>query len=639
MREYRPFIVGVSLAILINIWEPYSYYRVHSSWMRFGYISVAAMLPFVLLAFPVNMFFRWVRPAWAFHPYELVIIFSMAMIAAIFPTLGIMGFLLSFTASPEYFASPENQWRELLVQHIPRWLVPSNEGNAISWFFEGLPVGESIPWGAWVRPLFWWALLIFAVFVTCFCTMVILRKQWAENERLTYPLVQIPLALIEGSDSSGVLPPFARNRLFWIGAAIPFFIISWNILNYFSPAVPRIPIGKWIWLRLGRGFPPILGKVNMFVMSFAFFTPLDVLLSIWFFQLVLTIEVGIFNRIGYTIGRPDNWCTFNAATGWQSFGAFLLIVLTGFWMTRHHLKRVLLSAVGKADDDKQELMRYRTAVIGAVWGALFILCWFRSVGISLRVLAMFLPAAFITYVGVTKLVAQTGLVYLWAPITPQSATFHILGSASMSGAEIARLGMSYCVCCNAERLIPCTAAHVLRLSDGFERVRRGFLLGMGAAVVVSFVTAAAYTLYLGYKYGASNFNSFEFWRGNHWILGIVVQKIRNPMPTDWNRIRFMGIGAVVMALLVALQYRIPWWPIHPLGFAVAGTHPVRMAAFSIFLTWAIKLCIVKFGGAAMYERSKSFFVGVMVGYILGVGLSFLVDVIWFMGEGHIVHLW
>ncbi|NOZ20803.1 MAG: hypothetical protein GXP25_06910 [Planctomycetes bacterium] len=642
MRKYRPFIVGTALAALINLWEPYSYYIVHSSWMRFGYLSVATMLPFVLLAFPVNIFLRWLRPAWAFEPYELVVIFSMAMIAAIFPTLGIIGFLLSFTISPAYFASPENQWNELLVKHLPQWLCPSDQGNAVTWFYEGLPVDQTIPWGAWVRPLTWWALLIFAIFVTCFCTMVILRKQWAENERLSYPLVQIPLALIEGSASRGrILPPFARSGAFWFGAAVPFFMICWNMIHYFYPTVPQVPIGKWRWLRLWKGFPPILAKVNIFVMAFAFFTPLDVLLSIWFYQLLVTVEVGIFNRTGFSIGRPDNWCTFNAATGWQSFGGFLVIVLIGFWMTRSHFKNVLLHALGRQSevDDSRELMSYRAALVGTVLGAFFIAAWMHKAGMSIRTLALFLPMVYITYVGVSKLVAQTGLVYLWGPITPQSATFHILGSASMPTGDIALMGLTYCPCCNVERLVPSTAAHVARLSDNFPKARRGFLLAMAIAAVVSMVTGVWYTLYLGYRDGAANFNSFEFWRGNHWIFGIVVNKIRNPMPTDWARIAFMGGGAAIMALLVAVQYRIPWWPVHPLGFAVAGTHPVRMATFSIFLTWVIKFCIVKLGGGHLYERSKPFFVGAMVGYILGVGLSFAVDCIWFMGEGHVIHLW
>ena len=634
--------VGVFLAALINVWEPISYYVVHSSWMRFGYVSVAAMLPFVLLAFPINALLRWLRPAWVLKPWELVIIFSMAMIAAIFPTLGILGFLISFTAAPFYYASPENGWEELLTRYVPKWLAPSTEGRAIAWLYEGVPAGERIPWDAWAAPMFWWSLLIAAIFTTCFCTMVILRRQWAEHERLAFPLARLPLALTAGSDSKGgILPPFARTKIFWLGLAVPMFIICWNMVNYFAPSFPKIPIGQWRWLRLARGFRPILVKINFFVLCFAFSTPLNVLFSIWFFHLFVILEGGIFDRIGYTIGAPDNWCTSNAATGWESFGGFLLLVFMGFWMTRHHLLRVVRIALGreKSDSDERELMRYRTALIGALLGMGVVAGWFVAGGMSPKTAALFLPAVFVTYVGVTRIVAQTGLVYLWGPITPQSTTFHILGSATMTPTDTTMIGLSYCVGCNVERLVPCTAAHVTRMSDDFAQARRGFLRAMALAAAVSMITGVVFTLYLAYTRGASNFNAFEFSRGQHWIFGIVVRHVRNPEATDWARIMHMGIGAAFTSVLCLMHYRLSWWPIHPVGFAVAGTHPTHMAAFSVFLAWTIKLIVVKLGGTRLYERSQSFFVGMMVGYILGVGLSFVVDCIWFMGNGHVIHLW
>ena len=115
MRRYRAILVGAALAALINLWEPFGYYVAHSLWMRFGYISVAVLLPFVLLVFPVNMALRLVGRAsglgadrLALQPWELVIIFSMGMVAAIFPTLGLIGFLTSFISAPFYYASPEN---------------------------------------------------------------------------------------------------------------------------------------------------------------------------------------------------------------------------------------------------------------------------------------------------------------------------------------------------------------------------------------------------------------------------------------------------------------------------------------------------------------------------------------------------
>ena len=640
MKKYRALIIGTGLAVLINLWETFSYYIVHSSWMRFGYVAVAAMLPFVLLALPINTGLRWMRPSWALKPWELVVIFSMAMVAAIFPTLGIVGFLLSFIAAPMYYASPENQWEQYLTRYVPSWLVPSTEGNAIPWLYEGIPVGERIPWEAWAVPLFWWSALIAAVCTVCFCSMVILRKQWVESERLAFPLAQLPLILMD-QDDQHVVPAFARNKLFWLGFAVPFGIICWNMISYFEPGFPKIPVYNWKWLRLAKGFPAILVKVNFFVMCFAYFTPLNILLSVWLFQLFVIVEVGIFQRLGYTIGAPDNWCTFNAATGWQCFGGFLFLVVGGFWMARGHIIGVLKTALGRSDgaDDSTELMRYRTAVVGALCGGIFTAFWFHAGGMSWRVTLTFLFFCYITYIGVTRLVAQTGLVYLWGPITPHSATFHVLGSTTMTPNDGAMIGLAYCTGCNVERLIPCTAAHVARMSDNFGRARKGFVAAMAIAAIVSMASATIYTLWLSYTKGASNFNAFEFSRGQHWIFGVVVNKFRNPEPTCWLRIMFMGIGVVVMAIFSMLHYRLAWWPVHPVGLALAGTHPTRMAAFSVFLAWMIKLAVVKLGGANLYRRSRFFFVGMMVGYVLGVGLSFGVDCIWFMGKGHVIHLW
>lgn len=641
MRPYRAILVGAFLAALINVWETFSYYIVHSSWMRFGYVPVAVMLPFVLLALPVNVLLRRVKASWALEPWELVIVFCMAMIAAIFPTLGILGFLISFTASLTYFASPENQWEECFGRHVPSWIVPRDDGNAIRWLFEGLPVGESIPWDAWVVPLFWWSLLIGAVFVTCFCTMVILRRQWAEHERINYPLATLPLMLADAPPEGRLLPNVARNWLFWAGFAVPFFIISWNMVSYFCPGFPVIPIGKWHRLRLARWMPSLLLKVNFFVMAFAFFTPLDVLLGVWVCQVLSVVEAGVFNRIGYNIGRPDNWCSFNVSVGWQGFGAFLFFVITGAWLARRHLREVINTALGRPGgvDDRNEILSYRAALTGTLLGSAFILVWFLRAGMSLRVACLFFFMTYIVYVGVTKLVAQTGFVYLWAPLTPHSVTFHTLGSATMTPNDWTMIGMAYCLGCNCERLIPCTGAHIARLADGFAAFRRRFFWAAVIAFFVSLAAGLTYTLYLCYTHGASNSNAFEFRSGNHWIFGVIANKVRNPKPTDWARILWLGVGGGLMALATVVYYNVPWWPMHPVGVALAGVETTTYIFFSVFLAWVIKFTVVRLGGGSAYSRAQVFFVGIMVGYVLGVGVSFGVDCIWFMGSGHIIHLW
>jgi len=642
MRRYRAILVGAALAALINVWEPFGYYVSRGLWMRFGYISVAVLLPFILLVFPVNILLRLVHPRLGFEPWEQVIIFSMGMVAAIFPTLGLLGFLMSYISAPFYYASPENFWAEWMSQTMPPWLAPSDTGLAVEWLFNGMPRGEQIPWQVWLTPLFWWGLLIAALFLCSFCTMTILRKQWVDNERLAFPLAELPLMLMEKPARPSLWPAIAHKPLFWVGFGIPFFVICWNMISYFEQTFPRIPFQSWTSIRFGPDFPYVLCKANFFVIGFAYFTPLNILFSVWFFRLVFIIEAGIFNTVGLDIGKPDNWgCPFSAACGWQNWGGFLVLVLLGFWMARRHFLGVLRQTLGLKGgaDDSQEVIRYRTAVIGVVLGGAVVFAWYLRAGMSLRVALFFVPIGFIIYVGVTRLVAQTGLVYLWSPITPQAATFYTLGWDTMTSTDRLMVGMGYCVNCNNERLIPYTAAHNIRMAAVEPKARTGFLPMMALAAVVSMGVGVAYTLYLCYTHGANNFNAFEWSRGHEWIFGHVAAKQLDPAPTDWSRMLFMGIGAVTTAVVAFFQYRFAWWPVHPVGMAIGAGETTGYLAFSCFMTWIIKFLIVKLGGAQAYRKWRYFFVGIMVGYVVGLGVSFVVDCIWFPGNGHRIHVW
>ena len=642
MRRYRAILVGAALAALINVWEPYGYYVSRGLWMRFGYVSVAVLLPLVLLVFPINVVLRLIDRRLAFEPWEQVIIFSMGMVAAIFPTLGLIGFLTSYVSAPYHYAAPENFWATWMARTMPAWLAPSDTGRGITWLFNGMPAGESVPWGIWVTPLFWWSVLIGALFLCSFCTMAILRRQWVDNERLAFPLAELPLLLMEKAKGKSLWPVVAHKPLFWVGFGIPFFVICWNMIAYFERTFPIIPLQRWASIQFGPNFPRILCKANFFVMGFAYFTPLNILLSVWLFHLVFIVQQGAFTTIGLDIGKPDNWGSpFSTACGWQNWGGFLLLVLLGFWMARGHFVGVLRQALGLAGgaDDSQEVIRYRTAVIGLIVGGVVVFVWYLRAGMSLWVAAYFVPIGFIIYVGVTRLVAQTGLIYLWSPITPQAATFHTLGYDQMTSTDRLMVGMGYCVNCNNERLIPYSAAHNIRMAALEPRARKGFMWMMALAAVVSMAVGVAYTLYLAYTVGASNFDAFEWSRGHEWIFGHVARKELDPRPTDWNRMLFMGIGAATTAVVAFFQYRFAWWPLHPVGMAIGAGETTGYVAFTCFLTWIIKSLIIRLGGAQAYRKWRYFFVGMMVGYVTALGVSFVVDVIWFPGHGHKIHCW
>ena len=53
----------------------------------------------------------------------------------------------------------------------------------------------------------------------------------------------------------------------------------------------------------------------------------------------------------------------------------------------------------------------------------------------------------------------------------------------------------------------------------------------------------------------------------------------------------------------------------------------------------LKLILLPYGGVKEYLAGKPFFPGLGIGYLIGVVLSTIADMIWFPTAGHRVHWW
>ncbi len=643
MRVFRTLFFGSVCVAAVCWWMPWSAYVQNGSRISFGYVPMGALVPFVFLALGVNFLVKAVWPRQAFTRAELAVVFVMGLAASIFPTLGLVGFMAALLATPYYYASPENQWDQYILPYLPKYALPSNDGGAMAAFFNGLTPGQSFPWDAWAAPLFWWVLLAVALFTVAFCTITIFRKQWVEKERLLFPLVEAPRLMAEQAASDGA-GGMLRRPLFWIGFGVPLFLVGWNFLSYIIPAFPEFKfITDASYVSIARGFPSLRTKFNMFVISFAYFTNLELLFSIWFFHVLKIVQMGVFNRVGFTIGRPDLWGTYDAALTWQSFGAFIVLVLWGMWIAREHLVLAFRKALNPRlpdIDDSGEMMSYRAAFVGLALGLAYIVVWFRRLGMQWDVMALFLFGSMIIYVGVTKVVAQTGLVYMRAPMTAQTFAAYSIGSQNIAPSSMIALALTFTFCCDFKQEIFYAIAHGDKMADDCRASKRVMMGGIVLALVLGFFLSLAFVFWMAYSQGAANFQSaWELNRGNLHIINDAVRKIRNPTGPDGWRLAFLGIGAVVGALLTVASYRLAWWPLHPLGFAVSGTTATHAAAFSILLVWLAKTIIIRIAGARGYERGKPFFVGMLMGYALAVGLGFIIDCIWFPGMGHRIHHW
>jgi len=639
----RAIGIGMSLVVTVNLAAPYSLCVVRSSLFASDYMPLGAIFPFFLVVAGLNVALKSLSLRWALHPGELIIIFMMGLVGASLATYGLTGYLVAVIASPHFFATPENQWAQYLHAHIPHWSVPSPAGHAMKWFFDGLPPGESIPWGVWVVPLFWWLSLMAVVLFVAFCIMVILRKQWVENEKLLFPLVELPLTMVEGSDEPSRLPRFMRGRLFWIGFLVPLCMVLWNCLHYFSPFIPQLPIGglgmyKSVSISLGRGFPGLSVDVYPPIIGFSYLMNLDILFSFWFFHLLALIQAGVYSRTGFSLGPSEHYSSeFDASMGWQSMGAFVAMVLWGLWMARAHLRQVARKAwLGERDptDDGNEMLSYRRAVIGLVLGMAYIAVFLHALGMSWLVIAVFLPIAFTIYLGTSRIVAEGGLAFARGPMVAQTFTSFVLGSSSISHQSMTSLAVSYAGFCEIKNSFMPAFAHCARLSDALKAHRRSVAWAVALAVLGAAAVSVPWTVYLGYQHGAYNFETWIFSYGGLKPYEYVVQKMRNPFDVDAGRLAFFGIGAGLYSLLNILRARFAWWSLHPIGLTLASAFPLKMAAFSLFLGWLCKYIIVRLGGVELYRRARPFFMGLILGYFTGVAVSAVIDFIWFRGQGH-----
>jgi len=638
-------LVGLLLVVSVNTWPIYGLYVIHINQMVFSYMAMALMIPFVLLTMGINVGLRRWFPCCALSPLELTVIFSMGLVGALFPLMNFTGLIMGHMATPHYFASPENAWAERLHPYLPSWLFPADTDGAMRLFFEGLPPGRAVPWRVWVAPLLWWFAFAGAIAWTCLCIAVLVRRQWADVERLPFPAAQVALEMVRESDTSA-WPPLAHNRVFWIGVAIPLTIICWNIVGYFIPDFPTIPItragGGGTHLHISRHIPDhyfYIG-VNFFIIGFAYWTSLEVLLSIWFIYLLTCAEVGLFNRLGFTIGAPGLWSSTHAANAWQAFGALTFMLLWSLWCGREHMRRAL-GAVGFGKvslDDSQELMPYRMAARGLALGLIFVTGWLYASGMAAHVLLLFLVGMGILYIGIARVLAETGLVYLRGTVMPPSFALFTSGSASIRPAAMCTLAYSFAYFTDAKSLAMGSAAHISWITAAVRGSKRPVALSLAVAGLVAAATSVAFTLYLGYEHGAYNFHAFEF-RTHPRIFNYYLSQAETALPPDWKRLGFYGLGVSVMAVLTLLRHRFPGWPLHPIGFAIMETLAIRRTIFSIFLVWLTKLILFRVGGIQLYRRGQPLFLGILVGFVLGVAISAVVDTLWFPGEGHSVHHW
>jgi hypothetical protein len=510
--------------------------------------------------------------------------------------------------------------------YVPRWIAPI-DADAIRYFYEGLPAGMSIPWGAWVVPLSWWCLFIISYFWVSVCAMVILRRQWLENEKLLYPLVQVPLEMIQGVGPNRALNDFFRSPVMWLGFAIPFLIGNVNALNAYFEFVPRIE--TFVEFQLFRGTTYLRLDANLALIGFAYLLSRDIALGFWGFFLLSTLQRGLFGIVG--LQSTENLSRFANLVGpymaHQAMGAMIVLVLWGLWMSRGHLRTVVARALGRkgAVDDSDEVLGYRAAVLGLVIGLAVMAAWLWKSGIPLWVVVVFLFGAAVVFLALTRAVVEGGISVLRTPMTPADFAISGLGTTVLGGAGLIGVAFTYVWSANVRIFFMACFANALKMAEQIPGRRRSLLGAVVLAVLLAMGGSLWLILEMAYTHGGINLHGFFFVFVPQSAFTYIAPKFATPLPVSWDGWGFTAVGAAVMALLTYLRYRFLWWPLHPLGFATGTFYIMNWLWFSIFLAWLLKSVILKYGGSAWYLRSRPFFLGLVLGQTVVAGAWLVID--------------
>ena len=603
---------------------------------------MTAIMPFVLWLF-LNMGLKRLWPRFALRRGELLTILCMVWVVGIMPQRGWIRFWTSILTTPTILATPENQWAELFFDYLPWHVFAPTTSRVLDHYWFGLPEGMPLPWDGWLGVMGQWLGVCMAMVVFGYCLLVLFHKQWEEGEKLTFPLAQLPLDLTQGFDGPRRMPDLFCRRLFWVGFVLVFLTLLYNVVTYFVPGLPPLEIWTQRFpMYLGEHFPSLTFRLLPIVLAVTYLCPVDILGSLVVFHLLYVLKEGLIRRFGFSVaGFSGVGATgsrvpeYRQITDMESYGALMFVAAWSIWLARRHLRAVWQLA-WSGNGDRSEVGRYRLALLGLTSSALCVVGWGLGLGMSLPLALVAFTAMVLTYFVIVKLIAATGFAYLLPNETHakgQSFIVELIGTAHIDLREVVAFKVFASRAFFGDTRIPAWPAitHHLRIFS-LKNQPRWVTAAVLVVFPVGFLVTTGSTIGLAYEQGgASHVGSFLF--------NDLANLMNDPSAPTVGKWSIWLVGWFEAAGIAFLRMHFHWFSLHPMGVAFQSTIGVRIYWFSLFLVWAIKLLLLRYGGVRAYLMGKPFFYGMAVGYVIGVTISAIADIIWFPTGGHRMHAW
>ena len=553
---------------------------------------------------------------------ELLTIYCIVLVGSGLLNSHLLPFALSRNISYYYAARANPDWEALFLDSIPTWYAPSGI-TTVEGYFQG---GLAVPWGEWLVPAGAELAYVILLFAALASAMVLLREQWIVNEKLTFPLAQIPLEVVPRQAQSGGAGRLSVASLFWIGLAVSLLLNLTNSLSLRVPAIPALPLGplpiiRWEPVGILAGIGDIELVLWPWLIGLAYLSPRELAFSVWFFYLVRLALHMIAVTYGATPRPASEWYgpEFPAPYFQSAGGGFALFGLV-VWGARDHLRQAVRAAFARQGGaGRRESAVSRAALVTFAVSVAGLLCYFHLAQCRPG-FALFLIAAIIaSRLALVRLRAEAGVGFveffeLQDLIVPTTgvAAFRTPELIALTSRQWSFFGPSFAY-------LPGALIESFKVADAAQINWRRLVVATAGVCLLVLIFGSLVWLELMYRIGFMGTRIAPLYENFGWQTLNAGSRVANwltspgMMQGNPEALMGMGAGALVVIALGMLRLRFWWWPFHPVGYIVANTWGARWFYMPFLIGWLCKSLVIRYGGLRLYRLTVPMAVGAIVG--------------------------
>ena len=382
------------------------------------------------------------------------------------------------------------------------------------------------------------------------------------------------------------------------------------------PAMPWNAIGK-----TPLSFYP-------FVIAIAYLLSVEMTFSCWFFWLLTRLEAVFGAATGISSGATGGGQSSFPFIGHQGAGAFIGLTVMGLWMSRAYLREVwgIAFCKGRRGVDSDEPMPYRVAFVGLGLCLAALVGWCVTAGMRGGVAVILLVISLLYVLAAARIHAETGNAWLFGPdVDAYKMMTTTFGTVVYQPVDLTILAFVRNAIASFD--LRCLSMpnqfDAYKMADALGVHKRRLTIALIIAVVLGLVISFSIALMIWYANGAGA--KTDAWRTSMGSMPFdqLSDVLKTPLKPDLSGTLAAISGFLITAALMALRAWFTWWPLHPVGYAMANTNTMNQVWLPFFIAWAVKSLVLRYGGMRLYKQSLPFFYGMILGDFLAGGLTTL----------------